>query len=141
MYMKSKKMRATAGLMVLLIAVLGLGGTASGQVLCIGFDGHLGLEIGTNGVCGKVNTQASRASTQTFLASYEDSHCGQCVDREISATLLVQNLSSLNYLAITSPATQFNTSLDAAASHHQSQEPWLAAYTQLKPIRPTTLLI
>ena len=60
----------------------------SNYVLCIGADGHIALEISTDGRCTDTHTFDSEHTEPTITgAASEEDHCGSCIDLTIFVPL------------------------------------------------------
>jgi len=57
---------------------------AMGTVLCIGADGHIALEVATNGRCGDLGSAPSLEHITSVPQNTE--HCGSCIDVSLSAS-------------------------------------------------------
>ena len=83
-----KKKRIAIPLIWLLIYLTILPMQLSDYVLCIGTDGHVALEISTNGRCTDAHAfDSCHAAPMITGAAMEDNHCGACIDLTIFVPL------------------------------------------------------
>jgi hypothetical protein len=139
--LKNHKKRATTGLILLLIAVFCLGNTAFGQVLCIGFDGHQGVENSSGGFCASAAPQGTQVSAKYLPDGHEDSHCGQCVDVGFADIFVVKEFSPADFPIWAVQVNWLSPPPALTSISDQGRQPWLRASPQHKTITTTILLI
>ena len=87
---KTKKSAATP-LIWLLIYLILIPMQLSDYVLCIGADGHVALEVSTNGRCTDTHAADSEHAAVTIArTTTEADHCGPCIDLAIFVPLNTQ---------------------------------------------------
>lgn len=120
----------------------------SNYVLCIGADGHVEFEIGTNGRCSDAHDSYER-HTETVIApaALGENHCGSCVDLAIFVPLNTEF-----YLVPVQNALTLTPTFVAAFMPYQASTPTILTQIPLLNIpsvvdptlislRNTTLLI
>ncbi len=79
-----KKKSTTIPLIGLLIYLTIIPTQLSNYVLCIGADGHVALEVSTNGHCTDTHAIDPEHTEPTITgAASEEDHCGSCIDLTI----------------------------------------------------------
>ena len=83
-----KKKSAAIPLIWLLIYLIIIPMQLSDYVLCIGTDGHVALEVSTDGRCTDApNFDLCHAEPIITAAGSKDNHCGSCIDLAIFVPL------------------------------------------------------
>ncbi len=133
LFLKRKK-STTIPLIGLLIYLIIIPMQLSNYVLCIGTDGHVALEVSSNGRCTDAHPSdpAHAELTITGTATEED-HCGSCIDLAIFVPLNTQlylipandvpihpTVSALNFVT-----HQKNTSAILPLTHPQYPSPFI----------------
>lgn len=120
----------------------------SNYVLCIGADGHVALEVSTNGRCTDTHAFDSEHAEAIIAGdATEEDHCGSCIDLAIFVPLntelyLVPANNVLPHPTVSSFAPvppQKRTSTILPLTHLQDISPF--TNPTLRSLRTTTLLI
>jgi hypothetical protein len=78
------RLRSLQSIIMLLSVFLLVPAQAMGTVLCIGADGHIALEVATNGRCGNLSSVSPREYITQIPPNTD--HCGGCIDVLLSAS-------------------------------------------------------
>ena len=87
-FLLKRKKSAAIPLIWLLIYLIIIPVQLSNYVLCIGADGHVALEVSTNGRCTDTHAFDSEHAEVTIAGTTtEEDHCGSCIDLAVFVPL------------------------------------------------------
>lgn len=142
------KKSAASPLIWLLIYLIIIPMQLSNYVLCIGADGHVALEVSTNGRCTDTHAfNSEHAEVMITGTTTEEDHCGSCIDLAIFVPLNTQL-----YLFPANDGLTHSTVSSFAFVTHQKRPSTILSLTHFQDIpsfinptlislRTTTLLI
>ena len=147
-FLLKRKKSAAIPLIWLLIYLIIIPMQLSNYVLCIGADGHVALEVSTNGRCTDTHAfDSEHAEVTTAGTTTEEDHCGSCIDLAIFVPLNTQL-----YIVLANGVPTHPTVSSFALVTHQKSTSTILPLTHLQDfslfinptliaLRTTTLLI